>query len=53
MFNKISGYKTQTFMWNTEKWKVKNSCLIFKQNVVMSPTNVAIDTNELSNASGL
>ena len=38
VFNKISGYKTQTLMWNTEEWKMKNSCLISKQNVVISPT---------------
>ena len=37
VFNKISDYKTQTFMWNIEKWKMRNSGLISKQNAEILP----------------
>ena len=56
LFNKISGYKTQIFMWNIEKWKMKNSCLISKQNAAISLTKSQIrrlTLNQLSNVSGL
>ena len=43
-------------MWNIEKWKMKNSCLISKQNVAIWPTKSKmrrLTLNELLNASGL
>ena len=56
VFNKISGYRLQTFVWNIENCKMKNSCLISKQNAAISPAKSwmrRLTLNELSNASGL
>ena len=43
-------------MWNIKKWKMKNSCLISKQNVAISPAKSKmrwLTLNELLNASDL
>ena len=50
------GYKTRTFMWIIEKWKMENSCLISNQIAAILPTKSymqRLTLNELSNASGL